>query len=274
MDGLAQSELALSSGKKINKPSDDPAGTAKVSALSTAISKLGQYSKNMDDVSSKMKLADSVLISAHNLLQKASEVATQEATGTVTADSRAAAAKEVDTMFQQLVQIGNTSVGGKYIFAGYKNSTPPFDQSGNYVSDSNVIQSEIGAGNFTQSNIPGDSIFSAAGGVDIFGALKNLSTALAANDTAGIGSAMDQINAAYSQLEASQAQVGSVENLVSDSQSRLQDDETNMKGLLSNNEDVDIVQAIGKFQMQSAALTAARQAASKLFDNSLLDYIK
>ena len=274
VNDVSQSEMALSSGKKINKPSDDPAGAAKVSALNTALSKMDRYSKNMGDVSSNMKMADSVLIDAHNLLQQANQLANEQATGTATADTRATAAKEVDVILQQLVQVGNTSLGGKYLFAGYKNSTPPFDNSGNYVSDSGVVQSEIGPGNFTQSNIPGDTIFGAAGGVDIFGALKDLSAALTANDTAGIGSAMDKITASYSQVEASQAQVGAVENLVTNSQSSLQNEQVSMQTLLSDTRDIDLVQAITAFQTQSAALTAARQAASKLFDNSLLDYIK
>ena len=274
VNDLMSSQQELSSGLRINKPSDDPAGSVRVSALKTVISKLDQYSKNMDSVSSNMKMADSVLMGAHNLLNRAKQLALQESTGTSTANTRTATAQEVDEIFQQLVQIGNTSQGGRYIFAGYQNSTPPFDASGNYVSDSNTVQEEIGAQYFAQSNIPGGSIFNPAGGVDVFKSIQDLSTALKANDTAGIGAAMDNISTSFSQVEASQAQVGAIENQITDSQSRLQDDQVNMKTLLSNSEDADLVTAISDFQTKSAALTAARQAASKLFQDSLLDYLK
>ena len=72
---------------------------------------------------------------------------------------------------QQIVQLMNTQVAGRYIFGGTKDSAPPFDASGNYVGDGNVRQIEIAPGLLQASSIRADvALKGTGGGIDVFGA--------------------------------------------------------------------------------------------------------
>ncbi|HEY3347820.1 MAG TPA: flagellar hook-associated protein FlgL [Nitrospirota bacterium] len=271
---LLKTQEQITTGKKINNPSDDPAGAAKISALKTVLSRSDQYTRNISAGSMNMMTADSVLLDAHNLLERAKELAIGQAGGTSTAQTRAMAAEEVGTLTNQLLQVANTSVGGIYIFAGYKNNTAPFDASGNYVSDSNKINIEIEPGTFSQINLPGDQIFNPAGGVDVFKALSDLKTAMVGDDTAGIKTAMDQITTSFDQVEGGQAIAGSLINQFDTSKARIEDKVITYKQLLSGEEDLDLADAIGTLNVQDAALTAAREVTARLFKSSILDFLK
>jgi flagellar hook-associated protein 3 FlgL len=273
-DDLLKTQEQMTTGKKINKPSDDPSGAAKVSAIKTVISRSDQYTRNVSAGLMNLNTADSVLLDAHSLLERAKELAVGQAGGTSTALTRSMASEEVGTIISQLVQVANTSVGGSYIFAGFKNNTPPFDASGNYTSDSNKINVEIEPAAYLQTNIPGDSIFNPAGGVDIFKALTDLKTAMTGDDTAGIQSAMDRITSSFDQVEGGQAVVGSLVNQLTTSKDRIADKVVTYKSLLSDAEDIDIAEAIGTLQVQDAALQAARQVTAQMFKSSILDFLK
>lgn len=274
VNDLLKTQESISSGKKINKPSDDPVGAAKVSAMKTIISRSGQYTRNISAGATNMQTSDSSLLDVHNLLERAKELAVSQAGGTATAQTRKMAGEEVGTIFTQLLQLGNTSVGGRYIYAGFKNNTPPFDASGAYVSDTNKIQVEIEPNTFAVINQPGSDIFCPAGGVDIFATINNLKTAMNSDDTAGIKTAMDQITTSFDQVETGQAVAGSLINQFETSKNRIEDKIVTYKQLLSGEEDLDMAEAIGVLNVQDSALSAAREVTARLFKNSILDFLK
>jgi len=274
VDALMKSQVAVTTGKRINKPSDDPIGAATASAQKSYLSRIDQYGKNIDTGSSNLKMADSVLMDAQSILQRAKELAVEQATGTASAVTRNIASQEVGGLFKDLLGIANTRVNNRYIFAGFKNDVPPFDAGGNYTSDTGVIMTEIEPNTFVQTNLPGDAIFSAAGGTDVLKVISDLSTALAGNDVPGIKASIDELDASSSQIAVGQASAGSKENLLDTSRQRMDDMKLNLQALLSNTEDVDIADAISQLSIQQAALSAAREVGAKLMQNSLLDFIR
>ena len=74
----------LSSGSRINSASDDPAGLAISSKLTSQILGLDQAAKNANDAISMVQTADGAMTEVTNMLQRMRELTVQAATGTNT----------------------------------------------------------------------------------------------------------------------------------------------------------------------------------------------
>jgi flagellar hook-associated protein 3 FlgL len=143
-------------GRRINKPSDDPQGTVRAMELKTKIERNEQALKNMEIANSYLSVTDSSLGELSNVLSRAKELAIQMSNSTnQSPDAMRAVRAEVDELFYQALQIGNTRVGEHYIFAGYQTERPPFDESGNYYGDIGAIEIEVQPGQRVALNVGG-----------------------------------------------------------------------------------------------------------------------
>lgn len=131
----------IASSKRINKPSDDPIGITHSLNIKEVLSQISQYGTNINQGQSWLQATESALQSVQGLITQAKTLATQMSTGTYNAADRANAAQEIQNIIEQLVQIGNTRVNGRYIFSGDKDRTPA------YALDFTIRQPVAGPGN-------------------------------------------------------------------------------------------------------------------------------
>ncbi len=124
---LSDSQRQVSTGKRILTPSDDPVGIALALGLRRDQKAGEAWGRNIDDSLTWMNTTDRALDQALDVVQRARELAVQGGNGTLSAESRALIAAEVDSLKSQFVEIGNSSLGGRYIFGGTATDTPPFD---------------------------------------------------------------------------------------------------------------------------------------------------
>jgi flagellar hook-associated protein 3 FlgL len=114
-------EQQYSTGKKIQRPSDDPIVTVRALKLRTNLSELEQYfEKNIPDAMSWMDVTESALTTVNDILKQVNTYCVQGSTDTLTASDRAAIAENLEQMKQQIYQEGNTNYAGRYVFTGYK----------------------------------------------------------------------------------------------------------------------------------------------------------
>ncbi len=76
-----------------------------------------------------------------------------------TPTSREALARDLEAIKAHIINIGNTSVGGKFIFSGSKVDTQPFDKDGNYFGNSEELSALISSKNLVPFNVNGDELF-------------------------------------------------------------------------------------------------------------------
>ncbi|MEC7826660.1 MAG: flagellar hook-associated protein 3, partial [Pseudomonadota bacterium] len=79
--GLADTQLALSSGKRINKPSDDPVGAAKVIRMTEELDSLTQFQRNNDLVTGSLAQQESILRNMTDTMNRARVLALQAGDG-------------------------------------------------------------------------------------------------------------------------------------------------------------------------------------------------
>lgn len=128
LSDLVESNLQASSQKRINRPSDDPVGTARVLDLRTSLSGIASFQKNIDTAKGWLGLADATLLQASNILTRSKELAEQAATGTLSKENRLQISYEARQLFEQMVALSNTSYDNKSIFAGHKVDQNAFEE--------------------------------------------------------------------------------------------------------------------------------------------------
>ena len=128
---LSQTQLQLSSGKRILQPSDDPTGSTQALELKTAISTTQQYERNADQVRSRLSLEESTLQSAVGNMQRVRELLVQANNDSQSNETRAMIAAEIRQSLDAMLDLANTrDANGEYIFSGFKSQAEPFALDG------------------------------------------------------------------------------------------------------------------------------------------------
>lgn len=130
---LIKTQEQLSTGKRVNRPSDDPVAATKIMSLTSELAGITQYKKNIDIAQNNLVLEESILRSVNNLVTRMQEVAVQAGnSATLTQNEYNSLASEVDARLDELVNLLNTqNANGDFIFGGYKSRQEPFTGSAN-----------------------------------------------------------------------------------------------------------------------------------------------
>ena len=115
----------LSSGYKINKAGDNPAGMAISSKMKAQIDGLNQAEANSDDGQSVLRIADGALNEVSNMLQRIRELSVQAANGTNSYSDRQSIQDEIDQLTQEVDRIStDTEYNKKTLLDGSANTLP------------------------------------------------------------------------------------------------------------------------------------------------------
>ena len=117
----------LSTGKKINKSSDNPIGTSQSMDLRSEVDQFTNFQRNIVDGLAYLGTVDSTLSTGNNLYQNLRERAIQAASDSNSAESRSYIGKECRAIFDQMVALANTSFKNEYIFSGTNSQVPPYE---------------------------------------------------------------------------------------------------------------------------------------------------
>jgi len=269
---LGKIQQILSTGKRINKPSDDPLLISRALELKGKLRDIEQYLKNIHLASTYVNSAAQVIMEVGTLLNDVKIIALRESNATATADSRKASAVEVASLREQLLNLANTSFGGRYIFAGTKTRTVPFTEDGTYQGDEGEINIQIGENHTIAINVPGDRIFKVT--KDIFKVLSDLRQALENNDTQKIRDQINEIDECISQVHRWEGELGGRAHRIEIFQNRLKDMEVQMTKFLSSIEDADVTKVAIELQSAGMAYQGALAAAQQILRSTMLRFFE
>lgn len=117
----------MSDGKRIHRPSDDPVRVIRSMQYRSALVQNEQFKSNVQDAQSWMEITDSAMKDLSSLMTRAKELVVRAIAPNPTVASDATA-KEIDGLINQAIQIANTKIGDRYIFAGQMDKTQPFER--------------------------------------------------------------------------------------------------------------------------------------------------
>lgn len=133
---INKTQEQMSTGKRVLSPADDPVAATTILQLNAELSRVQQYTKNIDSGSNSLNLEETALQSVVSLIQRMQELAVYAGnTAVLTRNDYQALASEVESRTQELLNLQNTrNASGQYIFSGYQGSTQSFIDigGGNY----------------------------------------------------------------------------------------------------------------------------------------------
>jgi len=269
----------MSTGKRVNTPSDDPLAAAQMVGNQDQSNRTDQYLQNIDTLTSQLQTADGALSSVVQQLTQAITLGVQGTTGTLSAGNRQQIVQNLQGIQSQLVQLANTSIGGSFLFAGTATTAPPYaldssspsgvTYSGN--SGTNTVQAADGL--TLQTNLPGSQLFQNPGG-DVFAAMQQLITSLQTGTATDAGNATNQLRSAFDFITGQRIFYGNAVNQLNSTQTFLQQEQVTLKSQANTLVGADLTKAATDLTRAQTAHDAALAAAAKILPTSLLDYLK
>lgn len=275
-DRLMRVERELSSGRRLDTPSDDPAAVARALRLRTDAATNDSLTRTSGLSRTRLNAADGALDSLTQTMQRARELTVQASSGTLDSQQLGAIAAEMNQLLLQSVQVGNTSVAGQYVFAGTKTTTAPFSAAGNapaavtYDGNSNPIYQDVGGNARIQVDVPGDGPFLPAMNV-----LIQIRDALnSGNADSARATGLPALDSALDGVLQVRGTLGARINRLDALDARLGDEKVSIQTQQSDVEDIDLTDTIVRLNSARNVYDAALGAAAKAITPSLVDFLR
>ncbi len=273
MSAIAEAQRRVTTGKRINAPSDDPVAADALLRTRRRSRALTQYARNIDQADARLRTEEMVLEGVTDLLTRAKELGVS-AMGPVIGDETAleAMAAEVDALLEAAIQSANTRFGSGYLFGGSSPDLAPVLDDGTVRPEAEgAHQVDIGASSWFRTNHDGHEVFEATGVLTV---LSDLATALRAGDTESITTGLSEIDTAFGEIQSKVAEVGARMNRLEVARSNVEALDLNLRTLQSDLEDADIEKAVSDLVGRQMAYQAALLATSKILSTTLTDYLR
>ncbi|MBL4761329.1 MAG: flagellar hook-associated protein FlgL [Gammaproteobacteria bacterium] len=279
---LAETQLQLTSGKRILNPSDDPVTAVKTLDLQRQINLSEQYLTNADTAESKLTVTDGILSSATDILQRIRELAIQGLNDTNDGIARKGIAEEIYQLNESLVGLANTrDSNGESLFSGFQSDVQAFNPTTYaYGGDSGQRSVRIADGFLVEINEPGDTVFSTAtiaGPTQaIFQTIQDFADALDTN-TVGTppnnGDFLGNMDTGMDAVFAARTRIGARLNAVEQQRDINELTKFSQQTTLSQVVDLDYAEAISRLNLQLTGLQAAQQSFVRVQGLSLFNFL-
>ncbi|MGG4144861.1 flagellar hook-associated protein FlgL [Paenibacillus algorifonticola] len=284
MSQMEQLQQQTTTGRKLNKASDDPVGITYSIRYRSEISANDQYQKNVDSALSWLDFNDTVIGQAGDVLQRVKELATQGATGTNPQIALDNIKSEIQQLKSQLIDIANSKLNGKYIFNGEQFDQMPYDLSvpGSDAkaleTDDGKIQYAVGVNVKLDINLTGNQVFGepdpAGTGDNVFSVIDRVITALGTGNYSGVTAELGNIESSMDRFLNVRSEVGARVNRVELMQGRLSDLAINLTDMQSKTEDADFEKLLIDTQINENIYQASLSVGAKVISKSLVDFLR
>ncbi|RYD59227.1 MAG: flagellar hook-associated protein 3 [Sphingomonadales bacterium] len=272
-----QSQIA--SGKKVTAPSDDPGAYRQLAGLKRTDANDKAYAANVSTAQGIIDQSDDTLSNIETQLQRAQELFSNAANGTLSDADRSSIGKELDSIRDALFALANSRDSrGQPLFGGATGDLPYVkadDGTISYVSSGEPAGIPIGDQTSIQVSVTGDRAF-AAGTSDMFGVIAEFTNVLRSGGDVQAASqkAVSGTTDAFASVTLAHASVGARGTRLELVADQLNYAATAREDARSAIEDVDLAATISEFQQTLTVLQATQASFTKLTALSLFDYLR
>ncbi len=275
----ADAQGVVNTGKQVNQPSDNPTGVAQSLGFRHQYDQISAYQTTIAQAKSFLSSTDNALGSVNNLLRQARTIAVQAGSNVITNDTRSALITQIQNIITQVASVANSTNGTRYLFAGQQTDKQPFtaNSAGDYVYSGGkaatgdaAIKLDVGRGDTVQVNVTGDTVFT-----PILANLKSLRDDLSLGQSASISNTdLANLDAQITNVLGVRADVGAKVNRLTQQSSDYDVTKENLTQLISTIEDANYAKAVVDYQTAQTSYQAAISSTAKIYQTSLLDFLK
>lgn len=276
---LSKLQEQLSTGKKVNRPSDAPAGARRILSIRSETFRLDQYASNVNTATQSLNFNSSTLQSTASILQRIQELTMQGVNDTTDSDGRKAIASEINQLVESVLQSANSTRLGRYIFAGTATKTVPFEATRNsngeisaitYRGNREKIEYQVGVSATVQVNQAGNEAF-----IDnkLFSSIINIRDSFASGTATSAQNELDNLDNAHTSVLNLIAKAGGAANTLELTDNRITDIKLSLNEMLATTESADITELVLKLKEQENIYQASLASGSVILNISILDYL-
>lgn len=280
LTAMSALQSQLSSGKRVNVASDDPAVANDMLRLRGEQAALSRQQRSVADADAWLSTVDNALAGTSAGLRNARDLLVRSGSGALGDQAREAIATELVGVRDALLDQANTSYLGRQVFAG-TSADPAFDRTTYAYSGvpagapagtaTPPVERQISAGSTVRVDSDGATVF----GVGDDSVFKLLDEAVATLRAGGDATAyLDALDTHISAVTTEMSAVGARHARVLEAKEAVADSQATMKSRLSAVEDVDLAEALLDLQMQEVAYQGALGATAKVLQPTLLDFLR
>lgn len=269
---LGKYQDQITTGKKVNRPSDDPVVVMKGIGYRTELNKVQQFSRNIGEAYNWLDTTDDTLDKIGSALQRARELMVQASTDTLTVEERLQINSELKQLKEHINDLANTKIGNKYIFSGTKTTTPPYNNGYPDTIDdafNKGIEMEVFSGIQIQINTTPIQLLK-----DIDSIFSDINTSMDKESAGKLSSFLERIDNVMDKILTTRADIGARQNRIELMDERLQSQEVIATKQMSENEDIDYEKAITNLITQESIHRAALSTGARIVQPTLVDFLR
>jgi flagellar hook-associated protein 3 FlgL len=253
---ISETQIQVSSGKRIQRASDDPSASARLSTLRQSRANDDAWSANISLAASLAAQADTSLKGASDLMVRAKELLIAGASDSTSASDRASMALELRDIAAELDEYqATTAATGQKLFSGTSALSMRIDKD------------------VTMTPVPGRAELFDIAGVNISDMVRDAASALEAGNDIQIATSLATIDNGISHIADAAAKIGlkaaKIERVNESHLARAIDREAERSSL----EDTDLSHAIAQLNAQTITLEAAQAAFARINRRTLFDIL-
>jgi len=262
---IARSQTQISTGKRIQAPSDDPVAAARISSIARTQANDTAFTSNLNLASALAARADTTLSAVGTALDRANELMVQGANGTLSDGDRATIAQELRSIAQDIGALKDTkdSRGGPLFMSGGSLRIP--------VASGISIEA-VGTREDVFESVP-----TASGAQDIGAIVSAAADALSLSDptarAAAVAASADNVGAAVAHIASARGAQGALGSRIDQLTERQADSGLQLQEERSNLESTDVSATIARLQSQQLTLQAAQAVFSRVNASTLFDLL-
>ena len=272
----------LSTGLRVNSPSDDPIDARRAIDARTSIGTSEQYLDNMSMVGPQLEETAQCVLTSIDIVERVRELTLQGANATNSQLQLDEIANEVNQLLEAMVVESNHQTNGRYIFSGTRTLQEAFtetrDANGNitavtYNGNTEDINVAVADGIEITANMSGQEAF--LNNIDTFQVLIDVRDDLLAGDYNSLEmTRLDELKTIREQLLRATAEIGAVQNRLDRTIANTEDFVVQLERVKSDSVDADYAETVINLNAASNAYQAGLNAAARTIQPSLLDYVR
>ncbi|MEX1055003.1 MAG: flagellar hook-associated protein FlgL [Rhodothermales bacterium] len=274
---MARLQEQLSSGSRLQRPSDDPSAFTEARQMELLFNRYSQYMRSIGSSQTWVDHTQEGLDKLSDLFTEAYERGIRVNNATFSAGDREAEATKLEAILENMVDVLNTRAGDEYVFAGSRTTVKPFVQGAgvvNFNGNNGSRERHIGRDLTMNINIDGERLHDTGLGYTVTEAIQNLIDAIRSGVPADIDTAIGEVAASRDDVIDLGGEAGSMANRLELADQQLRDASSMVESRRSELEDLDFAEAMSKFQQTQVGLQAAVRVASAVINTTLLDYLR
>lgn len=300
MKQLATSNERMSSGRRLNRVSDNVSDAQRALTVRDKLQRSEQYLRNIDKLQLDLNGQETSLMQMNEIIARAQSLLVNAKSDTNGPSERTILAKELDYLSESIVQLMNVQGVDRPVFAGIDGKTPIVLGDGTVlIHDENVdtlVSSgvtgqyiDIGLGlQFNEGAVKESSVVrSDTSPLEILGygmdsgtpnnlirVFQELSKGLKNNDLSGFESLSKKVSSAHDRLLVSLTDLGARNAYLDNTKNRMEIDQLQLTEMQSKLEAVDIESELILNKSLELTWQVSLQLGSKVLPMSIFDFIR